>query len=104
VSVTVPGPAACTRTNGTWPLLRDSLLRTKIASGKGKVPFYRLYPIGKDGRVASAPLVVECLDDKAAIEEAKLRADGFPIEIWESTRKVALVEPHRPGDDRFPPP
>lgn len=57
------------------------------------MPLYRLYPIGKDGHVASAPEVVECLDDKAAVEEAKLRADGFPVEIWELTRKVALVEP-----------
>jgi hypothetical protein len=46
------------------------------------MPDYRFYYLGKDGRVAGPPKVVDCNDDEAAAEEAKQFLDGRVIEIW----------------------
>ena len=64
---------------------------------------YRFYTLAK-GRIENPPDIVECVDDQAAIEEARARADGHAIEIWDNARLVISLGPGDPGTSPgFPP-
>ena len=60
------------------------------------MPVYRLYTIRKDGRTAGPPVVIECPDDQAAVQEANKVLDGHAIEVWENARLVSRLEPKVP--------
>ena len=44
---------------------------------------YRIYTIGRGGHFLGCPEVVECCDDKEAVEKAMQLASGFDVEIWD---------------------
>jgi hypothetical protein len=54
---------------------------------------YRIYTLGKDGKIWSPPEVIKCKDDGAAIEHAKQLLDGTAVEVWQTARRVAHLEP-----------
>jgi hypothetical protein len=57
---------------------------------------YRIYWLERD-HVIGPPMVIECPDDQAAIEAAKVMLDGKAIEVWEAARVVIRLEPKRQG-------
>ena len=59
------------------------------------MPLYRLYVIMPGEHIRVPPEVVECPDDKAAIERAKQLLDGRIIEVWNFDRCVTRLEPQR---------
>lgn len=52
------------------------------------MPSYRVLHIAEDGAINSFE-EIECEEDAAATLAAKKRVDGFSVELWASTRKVA---------------
>ena len=57
--------------------------------------FYRFYRLTVDGRIAGLPDPVDCRDDDDASAKAKERASSYSIEVWDTQRRVPLVEPKR---------
>lgn len=55
------------------------------------MPEYRIYSINADGHVASPPEIVECESDGEAADKARLLLDGKHLEIWDGTRRVAVL-------------
>lgn len=55
---------------------------------------YRFYKLDKRGHVEGLPEAVECSDDTDAVEKAEKRANGRMIEIWDLSRRVAVIEAH----------
>jgi ketosteroid isomerase-like protein len=51
---------------------------------------YRAYQIGEDGHYVSG-LDLDCPDDEEAIESAKQFVANFDVELWQESRKVALL-------------
>ena len=51
---------------------------------------YRIYTIGRDGLFKNIE-VVECADDREAVDRAIRAADGFDVEIWDYKRFVARL-------------
>jgi hypothetical protein len=49
---------------------------------------YRIYTIGRGGHFLGGSEVVECADDKEAVEKAMQLASGFDVEIWDHKRLV----------------
>jgi hypothetical protein len=56
------------------------------------MPDYHAYVIGDDGHIKQRIDLI-CADDDTAKEQAKSLVDGYPIELWQSARKVATFEP-----------
>jgi hypothetical protein len=54
---------------------------------------YRFYFLDSAGHIARPPMIVECEDDRAAIESAKQFVDGKAIEVWDEGRIVVRLEP-----------
>ena len=52
---------------------------------------YRIYTIGRGGHFLGAPEVVECTNDKEAVEKAMQVVNGFHAEIWDQRRFVARL-------------
>jgi hypothetical protein len=52
---------------------------------------YRIYTVGRGGHFLGAPDVVECADDKEAVDKAMQLAGGLDVEIWDHKRFVARV-------------
>ena len=52
---------------------------------------YRVYTMTKDGHIQSAPVTLDCDDDRAAIERARAMKDGLDLEVWEGRRRGALL-------------
>ena len=55
---------------------------------------YRVYVIGSDGHFVRA-ILLDCPDDKAAIESAEQFVNGHDIELWQRDRIIARFE-HKP--------
>jgi hypothetical protein len=53
---------------------------------------YRAYVIGQDGHFIKS-VILDCVDDNAAIESAKQLVDGHDIELWQLDRQIAKFEP-----------
>ena len=62
------------------------------------MPEYRIYALGKLGHVRDRPLVIDCPDDDAAIEEAWHILDDHVLGIWEAARFVASLAPDQSGE------
>jgi len=56
----------------------------------GLVPGYRVYTLGEDGHIVGRA-DIDCLHDEAAVERAQNLADGHAVELWEGTRRIALI-------------
>jgi hypothetical protein len=56
---------------------------------------YRLYAITPDEHIQAPAEVVECVDDRAAIDHAKQLLDGRVIEVWQLDRFVTRLKPKR---------
>ena len=56
------------------------------------MPDYRFYIIELDGHVGRPPVIVDCADDRAAIEEAKRQLGGHVVEVWQEKRKITRIE------------
>jgi hypothetical protein len=54
---------------------------------------YRVYTLGDHERVSSPPEIIECPDDRAAIDRAKQLLDGHTIEVWDGLRRVIRLRP-----------
>jgi hypothetical protein len=54
---------------------------------------YRVLFLDEHGRVAQAPEVIECADDKAAIEKAIQLLEGRLVEVWQEGRLVIRLAP-----------
>jgi hypothetical protein len=53
---------------------------------------YRIYVLDQGGRhFLRPPEVVECADDREAVEKAAQLAAGFDVEIWDYKRFVARL-------------
>lgn len=52
---------------------------------------YRVYIIGSDGHLYRSVLL-DCIDDAEAVEQAKKQLDGHDIELWHIDRKVAILD------------
>ena len=48
---------------------------------------YRLYFLGRDGRIAHA-VQLECCSDEQALAAVGTHADGRAMELWQQARKV----------------
>ena len=55
---------------------------------------YRAYVIAQDGHFIKS-VILDCVDDNAAIESAKQLVDGHDIELWQLDRQIAKFE-HKP--------
>jgi hypothetical protein len=55
------------------------------------MPHYRIYAVTKDGHIQSAPVTLECDDDRAAIERAEAVKNGLDLEVWQERRRVAVL-------------
>ena len=55
---------------------------------------YRAYLVSDDDRIIRA-IDLECPDDDAAKERAKMLVDGHDIELWQLGRKIATFR-HKP--------
>ncbi|MDE5453609.1 hypothetical protein GWE18_12170 [Bradyrhizobium sp. CSA112] len=49
---------------------------------------YRAYMIRRDGHIIHR-VDIECDDDEAAKERAKLLVNGHDVELWDGARKIA---------------
>jgi len=63
------------------------------------MPAYRLYFVDRDAHISRPPKILDCADDAEALQKAKQFIDGKDLELWEGTRRVALI-PHL---DEVPP-
>jgi hypothetical protein len=52
---------------------------------------YRVYVNGRDGHFINA-IMLDCADDKAAIESAKQLINGHDIELWQGERIIAKLD------------
>jgi hypothetical protein len=59
------------------------------------MPMYRIYTV-EGGHVRKPPQVIECLNDEAAVKEAKQLLNGKLIGVWEKARCIVRLDPaHR---------
>ena len=52
---------------------------------------YRAYHISEDGHISDF-VVLECADDDAATQQAKLLVDHRDVELWEHDQMVAVFK------------
>jgi hypothetical protein len=57
------------------------------------MPFYRIFTVGDDGHIHGPPENVTCDDDLAAVRIARSIQSGFDLEVWQETRRVAVLKP-----------
>jgi hypothetical protein len=56
------------------------------------VSAYRVYFLNFDGRIVRA-LELACDTDEEAVEQARILADGQPVELWDRARLMGRFEP-----------
>jgi hypothetical protein len=76
--ISVGGCSPC-----VWRTARDRGLKMRA---------YLIYSL-EDWHIHNPPAVVECQDDETAIERARQLVDGRPLEVWESSRLIARLDP-----------
>ena len=52
---------------------------------------YRIFTVGRDQHFSGMPAIVDCFDDKEAIDKAMQLANGLDLEIWDHKRMVARL-------------
>jgi hypothetical protein len=61
------------------------------AAGEAQMTDYRVYIIGSDGHFQNVVLL-DCSNDKAAIESAKQCVNGHEVELWQRDRLIARFD------------
>jgi hypothetical protein len=61
------------------------------ASGVVRHVPYRMYSVTRRGHIESPPVIIDCDDERAAIERAKAIKNGSDLDVWEGKRRVALL-------------
>jgi hypothetical protein len=56
------------------------------------MPDYRVYAVDEAGHISGMPLVIDCKDDKEAVERAKELKDGKALEVWLLDRRIAEIK------------
>ncbi|MGI3898930.1 MAG: hypothetical protein ACRYGP_26555 [Janthinobacterium lividum] len=56
-----------------------------------KVITYRLFWTNQAGRIVTVPDMVDAQDDVEAVREAERLAKGRKVEVWELSRRVAML-------------
>ena len=51
---------------------------------------YHFYKMDSAGKVFG-PIFIKCEDDNAAVARAQQFADGFALDVWNGSRRVALI-------------
>jgi hypothetical protein len=57
------------------------------------MPQYRIFTLRDDGHIAGPSDIIDCLDDRAAVREAKQTLNEKAIEIWDGPRRIAKLDP-----------
>jgi hypothetical protein len=52
------------------------------------VPDYRIYPVDRAGHILGPSTVIECADDREAIQQAQQAVNGHGSEIWQAARFI----------------
>ncbi len=54
---------------------------------------YRVFPVDDSAprQITGPPTIIECADDRAAMEYARQIADGRPVEVWDQSRFIGFV-------------
>lgn len=55
------------------------------------MPAYRVYFLETDGHVKAPPKTIECVDDYAAIKQAREFLDDRVIEVWKGARLISTL-------------
>jgi hypothetical protein len=98
----VSGSDGCTLTTVTAShatFIGDREDRALSSYGPNTLVNYRAYVIGPDGRFQNV-VVLDCVDDSAAIASAKRLVDGHAVELWQLGRRIARFE--RKAKDGLP--
>ncbi len=69
---------------------RDSVSRAPIGGWPNDLP---AFTFSGNGRIWAPPQHLECAGDGEAVAYARTLGDGQVIEVWESGRLVASVDP-----------
>ncbi len=59
--------------------------------GLAQMTDYRVYVIGNDGHIANA-ILLDCVNDNAAIESANQLVNGHDLELWQRDRLIAKFD------------
>lgn len=62
-----------------------------FADVEAKPTTYRLFWINKAGRIFTVPDTLEAQDDDEAVREAERVAGGRMVEVWDMSRRVAML-------------
>jgi hypothetical protein len=52
---------------------------------------FRLYQLDRNNRIIGPAHIIECVDDDAAVIEARHYVDGHAIEIWRDDERIGLI-------------
>src|ERR1700761_5215459 len=66
-------------------------LESKAVNG-ARMPHYLAHIISRDGSQIGSVNIVDCADDQAAIEVAKLLVADHDVEVWQEGRKLIRLE------------
>jgi hypothetical protein len=55
------------------------------------MPMYRAFRVDPRGHINQPPHTFEAADDSAAIERGRQFVDGCDVELWEFSRRIALI-------------
>ena len=62
------------------------------------MPFYRLYPVNREGQFVSVSYEEEHADDEAACRRAKELLSQYPgVEVWQGAKRLRCEWPDEPG-------
>jgi hypothetical protein len=75
-------------------LFSHASAKTRGVSGADPMGHYRIYFLDERGRIARAE-DIDSVDDAAALAKARERHHPHHIEVWQSNRLAAIVEPWR---------
>lgn len=56
------------------------------------MPIYRSFPVDQAGHIFAAPHEFEAKTDLDALAQAMQFAESHAVEVWDSVRRVGLVE------------
>jgi hypothetical protein len=74
----------------------ERMIDVTSCDGLAQMTDYRVYAIGNDGHIADA-IQLDCVDDNAAIQSAKLLVNGRDLELWQRARLIAKFERNMDG-------
>lgn len=55
------------------------------------MPFYRLYPIGRDNKISGPPTIVRVATDNEALSYEGEGSHGETIEVWRGATMIGVI-------------